>query len=76
MAKALPQALNACQLRSRLSNIDITGEKTARGYRYSKQITVKTPWISYNEIMQPAFESLMTCANNCYDRLNFVVNAP
>ncbi|RLR18427.1 hypothetical protein D8L93_00995 [Sodalis-like symbiont of Bactericera trigonica] len=76
VGEGITAAVNACRLRSRWFDIDIAGEKTARGYRYRKQITVKTPWISHDEIMQPAFESLMTRASDCYDRLNFIVNAP
>lgn len=73
VGEGITAAVNACRLRSRWFDIDIdiAGEKTARGYRYSKQITVKTPWIGHDEIMQPAFQTLVTRASDCYDRLNF-----
>ncbi|MFT4466196.1 MAG: transglutaminase domain-containing protein [Sodalis sp. (in: enterobacteria)] len=76
VGQGITAAIDACRLRSQWFDIDIAGEKTALGYRYSKQITIKTPWISHADIMQPAFQTLVTRASHCYDRLNFIVNAP
>lgn len=76
VGEGITAAINACRLRSKWFDIDIAGEKTARGYRYRKQITVKMSWIGHDETMQPAFQTLLTRASDCYDRLNFIVNAP
>lgn len=76
VGQGITAAMDACRIRSRWFDIDISGEKTALGYRYSKQISIKTQWISHAEIMQPAFQTLVTRASHYYDRLNFIVNAP